>query len=164
MRTYRTRLGKIMNQKNKLDRTALKFNQGSIVLLTGAAFLLNISWLTAFVAAVLLLDTIIPGTGLFKLIYRHIVKPTKLLKPDLAEESTAPHRFAQGLGGIFLFAAFLSLTVFGLPSLGWILALIVAVLAFINLAFNFCAGCFLYFQIEKLRISSGSDLSRSENA
>jgi hypothetical protein len=153
-----------MIKKNKIDRTALKFNQGSIVLLTGLAFLLDIPWLAAFVAAVLLIDTIIPGTGLFKLLYKHIVKPSGLLKPDPAEESPAPHRFAQGLGGIFLTAAFICLQIFSLTALGWILSLIVVALAFINLTLNFCAGCFLYFQIQRLRSPSASDLSGSENA
>ena len=164
MRLYRTRMRNNMSKKNKIDRTALKFNQGSIVLLTGIAFLLDIPWLTAVVAAVLLIDTIIPGTGLFKLLYKHVVKPAGLLKPDPAEENPAPHRFAQGLGAIFLTAAYFSLTVLSLQILGWTLALIVVALAFINLTLNFCAGCFIYFQIEKLRASSRTDLSRSENA
>ena len=153
-----------MSKKNKIDRTALKFNQGSIVLLTGLAFLLDIPWLAAFVAAVLLIDTLIPGTGLFKLLYKQVAKPAGLLKPDPADESPAPHRFAQGVGAIFLTAAFFSLSVFNLQILGWTLALIVVALAFINLTLNFCAGCFIYFQFEKLKNSTGTDLTRSENA
>ena len=34
---------------------------------------------------------------------------------------------------------------------GWALAIVVIVLAAINLIFGFCAGCFVYFQLARLR-------------
>ena len=108
----------------KIDRTSLKFNQGCIVIFTGLAFLLNVYWLVALVGAVLLIDTIIPGTGLFKLFYKNIVKPIKLLKPNISEESKAPHQFAQGMGGTFLLISFVLLQYFDLTFIGWGLSFI----------------------------------------
>ncbi len=148
----------------KIDNTALKFNQGSIVFFTGLAFLLNIYWLVALVGIVLLLDTIVPGTGLFKLIYKVVAKPSGLLKPHIIEESKTPHQFAQGMGGIFLLISFSFLHFLGLTVLGWVLSFIVIALAFINLTLNFCAGCFIYFQIQKIKLSYTKSAAESKNA
>lgn len=146
----------------KLDKTSLKFNQGCIVVFTGSAFLLNTYWLVAFVGVVLLLDTIIPGTGLFKLTYKNIIKPLKILKPQISEESRVPHQFAQGLGGSFLILSFILLQYLGFSIIGWAVSFIVIAFAFVNLTLDFCAGCFIYFQIQKIRLSSS--LTENNNA
>ena len=39
----------------------------------------------------------------------------------------------------------------GLKPLGYALALLVALLAFVNLAFGFCLGCFLYLHLRYAR-------------
>jgi hypothetical protein len=152
-----------MNSKiSKFDRSALKFNQALIVLLTGTAYLLNIPWFIAITSAVMLIGTIFPNAGLFKLIYKHIAKPIGIIKPNIVEEDNSPHQFAQGLGGVFLVVSFVALTA-KLIILGWILALIVLTLAFINLTVNFCAGCFIYFQLHKLGILQSNTEMRNEN-
>ncbi len=148
----------------KIDKTSLKFNQACIVLFTALAFLLNTAWLAALVGVLLLLDTLVPGTGLFKLLYKNIIKPLKLLKPDIIEESSSPHRFAQGLGGSFLLLSFILVQYTGLIFIGWALSFIVIALAFINLTLDFCAGCFIYFQLQKLKLSSTSSITGNKNA
>ena len=146
----------------KLDKTSLKFNQGCIVVFTGSAFLLNTYWLVAFVGVVLLLDTIIPGTGLFKLTYKNIIKPLKILKPQISEESRVPHQFAQGLGGSFLILSFILLQYLGFSIIGWAVSFIVIAFAFVNLTLDFCAGCFIYFQIQKFKLSAS--ITENKNA
>jgi len=148
-----------MNSIKKLDRNALRFNQGAIVFFTAAAFLLQLPWLIAFVAAVMLIGTAFPGAGLFKLIYLKIVKPLGILKPKIVEEAGAPHQFAQGLGGFFLVLSFIALQ-FNLDVIGWALSLIVLALALVNLTVNFCLGCYIYFQLNKLRIFHKTSVSR----
>jgi hypothetical protein len=148
----------------RIDTTALKFNQGSIVFFTGLAFLLNVYWLVAVVGIILLLDTIVSGTGLFKLTYKLVVKPLGLLKPNIVKESKTPHQFAQGMGGIFLLISFSFLQFLGLTFLGWILSFIVIALAFVNLSLNFCAGCFIYFQLQKIKLSYAKYAAESKNA
>ena len=150
------------NKVEKIDKTSLKFNQGCIVVFTSLAFLLNVYWLVAVVGAVLLIDTIIPGTGLFKLIYQNIVKPLKILNPDISPESRTPHQFAQGMGGTFLLLSFILLQYSGLTFIGWAVSFVVISLAFVNLTLDFCAGCFLYFQIQKIRFSTS--LTENKNA
>lgn len=145
-----------------LDKTSLKFNQGCIVVFTSLAFLLNIYWLVALVGIVLLLDTLIPGTGLFKLTYKNVIKPLRILKPHISGESRAPHQFAQGLGGSFLIFAFILLQYLGFSLIGWAVSFIVIALAFVNLTLDFCAGCFIYFQIQKIKLSSS--ITENKNA
>jgi hypothetical protein len=73
-----------------------------------------------------------------------------LWKPRVVEDDPAPHRFAQSIGAIFLIAASLVLVLTHLTMLGWILDLIVFVLAGINLTVGFCAGCFVYYHLGRL--------------
>lgn len=134
----------------KVDTTALKFNQASIVALTGLGFVLDQPWLVLLVGLVLALGTIAPGVALFKLVYLKLFRPAGLLKANVIDDDPAPHQFAQGVGALFLLAA--SAALFLLPGsfVGWVLALMVVVLAAVNLVFNFCAGCFVYYQLDRL--------------
>lgn len=134
----------------RFDRTALKVNQAAIITLLLIAFVVNLPWLVALVAAVMALGTASPQLALFQRLYRDVLRPAGLLRPDLHAEDAAPHRFAQGFGAGVLVAA--SLALFGgLGLLGWVLTLVVVVLAAINLLFGFCAGCFVYLQLARLR-------------
>ena len=134
----------------KVDTTAIKFNQASIVTLNLLAYVLDLPWLVLLVGAVLAVGTIWPGAALFKQTYLRVLKPLGLLKPHVIDDDPAPHRFAQGLGAAFLGLSSLALLALNATSLGWGLAGIVVVLASINLFFNFCAGCFLYYQLARL--------------
>jgi len=135
----------------KVDQTALRFNQASIILLLVAAFLLDALWLVAFVAAVMLVGAIWPQAGLFKQIYARGLKPTGLLKAHVIDDDPRPHLFAQGLGGIFLALSTATLWL-GLPLVGWTLAALVIALAAINLFLGFCLGCFIYYQLGRAGI------------
>jgi hypothetical protein len=134
----------------KVDTTAIKFNQASIVVLTALGFLLDQPYLVLFVGLVLAIGTIRPQAALFKLIYQKALKPSGLLKGNIIDDDPAPHQFAQGIGALFLLAAGGALLLLNAPALGWTLAWIVIVLAAINLFFNFCAGCFVYYQLDKV--------------
>ncbi|MCL4505077.1 MAG: DUF4395 domain-containing protein [Chloroflexi bacterium] len=133
------------------DRTALRFNQALIITFLVAGFILNLPIFVLFVAAVMAIGTAVPQAALFQRIYSDVLRPAKLLKPDLHTEDATPHRFAQGMGaGVLILAliAFLASS----AALGWALSIVVIVLAGINLVFGFCAGCFVYFQLQRLGI------------
>jgi hypothetical protein len=137
----------------RVDHTALRVNQACIITFLVIGFLLNQPILVGFVALVMLSGTITPGLALFQRIYRDGLRPAGILKPDVRYEAAAPHRFAQGMGAAVLLiagAAFLA----GATALGWGLALLVVVLAAVNLFFGFCAGCFVFFQLQRLRRTS----------
>jgi hypothetical protein len=108
------------------------------------------SWpVAAFVGAVMLLGTLAPPLSLFKRIYRHILQPARLVAPHVIVDNPEPHRFAQGLGGAFVALAVAALLL-GQSLAGWILVWLVIVLAALNLFLGFCAGCFLYYQLNRL--------------
>jgi hypothetical protein len=134
----------------QVDRTALRTNQAFIIGFLALAFVLDQAWLVAFVCAVMAIGTAIPAAALFQRIYRDILRPAGLLKPDVHAEDPAPHRFAQGMGAAVLLLATLALLL-GATSLGWGLAFVVIALAAVNLFFGFCAGCFVYFQLQRVR-------------
>ena len=133
----------------RFDRTSVRFNQAAIVAFLVVGFLINLPWLVVFVAVVMALGTAYPPAALFQRIYRDILRPAKLLQPDLHDEDAAPHRFAQGMGAGVLILSILAFLA-GSAALGWALALLVSALAAVNLVFGFCAGCFVYFQLQRL--------------
>ena len=132
----------------RVDQAALKVNQAFIIFLLVAGFILD-SWpLVAFVAVVMLLGTLAPPLSLFKAIYRYVLRPSGMLKPQVIPDNPEPHRFAQGLGSIFLaFSVVAHLA--HQPLFGWVLAWLVIVLAALNLFLGFCAGCFIYYQMNR---------------
>lgn len=142
-----------MNERNdrKVDQSALRVNQAFIIGLLILAFVLDSVWLVAFVAAVMLVGTAIPSLSLFKGIYQKGLKPAGIVKPDVIIDNPEPHRFAQGFGGVVLVIALLAL-VAGAPIVGWSLVGLVVVLAALNLFLGFCAGCFVYYQLNRLGV------------
>ena len=132
----------------QVDQTALRFNQAAIIVLLSIAFLFDQVWLVAFVATVMLVGTIWPKAGLFKLAYGYGLRPMGLLRPNRMVDDPAQHLFAQGLGAIMLILAVISFAL-GAAILGWVLTSIVVALAAVNLFLHFCLGCFLYYQLSK---------------
>jgi len=143
----------------KVDTTAIKFNQASLITLSLLAFIFNQPYLVLLVGLVLAAGTIFPGAALFKLIYLKIFKPLGCLKASVINDDPAPHQFAQGVGALFLLSGSVALLVFNAAILGWTLAWIVIILAAINLFFSFCAGCFVYYQLQRLGVIAGANRS-----
>jgi len=146
-----------------VDHSALKVNQTGIVATVLVAFFGSWAFyrpllvLIPLLAIVLLLGTFAPQLALFKQFYFKVLKPLGVVKPRPVQDRPEPHNFAQGLGGVFL--AISSVLLLPLPvsgrvalvegSLGLAIALLVALLAFVNLAFGYCLGCQIYYQLGK---------------
>lgn len=143
----------MMNQtiSRQVDQSALQVNQTFIIGLLVTAFVLDSVWLVAFVGVVMLLGTAVPPLALFKRIYQHLLRPTGLVKPDVIMDNPEPHRFAQGFGGVVVALALAALLA-ELSVLGWMLTAVVVTLAALNLFLGFCAGCFVYYQLNRLGI------------
>ena len=141
----------VHKETRKVDQTALRVNQAFIISLLLMAFVLNSWLLVTFVGLVMLLGTAVPRLSLFKQAYRRLLLPAGLLKSDVTRDNPEPHRFAQGFGGVVLSLAVVSLLL-GQSLFGWALVWIVVILAGLNLFLGFCAGCFLYYQLNKLSI------------
>lgn len=136
----------------RVDTHLGKFSQAGTVLLTALAFLLNQPIIVAITALILALAAIAPGASPYRLLYRYLVLPLHLLRPRIVEDDPAPHRFAQGVGAVFLIASSLVLYLTSATAVGWTLDLIVFVLAGINLTVGFCAGCFVYYHLGRLGV------------
>jgi hypothetical protein len=136
------------NTANMVDHSALRFNQASIIALLALAFVLDQPWLVVFVAAVMWIGTFVPRAGLFKLIYQHILKPLRIVRPAPKADDARPHLFAQGVGALVLTVGAVALFA-GLPVLGWALTGVVVALAAVNLFLGFCLGCFMYYQLAR---------------
>ena len=131
-----------------VDTHLAKFSQACTVALAGLAFVFNQPIIVLIAAIVMTLAALFPTTvSPYRLLYRGIVLPLGLWKPRVVEDDPAPHRFAQGVGAVFLIAATLVLFLTKATVVGWTLDLIVFVLAAINLTVGFCAGCFVYYHL-----------------
>ncbi|HMJ39395.1 MAG TPA: DUF4395 domain-containing protein [Verrucomicrobiae bacterium] len=142
-----------------VDHSALKVNQTAIVTtvlvaFAGSAFYRPLLVLIPLLAIVLLLGTFAPQLALFKQIYFKILKPRGIVKPRPVQDRPEPHNFAQGMGGVVLAVA--SALLVPLPVAGLALALLVAVLAFVNVAFGYCLGCQIYYQLGKAGVIRAS--------
>lgn len=135
---------------HKVDHAALRVNQITIITLNILAFVLDLPWLAALVALAMVLGTVLKSPG-FGLIYRSILKPAGLVKPDVLLDNPEPHRFAQGLGGAFMLAGSLALWA-GYALLGWGLVWIVTALAALNAFGGFCVGCAVYYWLSRLSV------------
>ena len=134
----------------RVDHTALKVNQLTIIVSIVLAFIFDLPWLVALVGVVMLAGTImgIPG---FLPLYRYVLKPLGLARPNILADNPEPHRFAQGLGAGFLLLGAAALYL-SLPVLGWGLAWVVVALAALNVFAGFCLGCFFYYWLARLRL------------
>ncbi len=134
----------------KIDHSALKVNQAVIILLLIAGFVADLPWLVAAVALIMLAGTAIARPGFFP-VYLWLLRPLGLVKPEVLSDNPEPHRFAQGFGGI---VAALSATALFLGGevLGWALAWLVVALAALNLLVGFCAGCAVYYWLNRLGV------------
>ncbi len=135
-----------------VDVRLLKFSQACTVLLTALAFIAQQPWLVVVAAVALALSAAFPAIGPFRLLYRGVAVPLRLLKPHIVEDDPAPHRFAQAVGAVFLVASSVILLGTQAFALGWALDLVVFVLSSINLTVGFCAGCFVYYQLGRLGV------------
>jgi len=134
----------------RVDTHLGKFSQACTVVLAALAFLFSQPIVVLITAIILAIAALAPSISPYRLLYRGIVLPLHLWQPRIVEDDPAPHRFAQGVGAVFLIAASIILFLTKAAAVGWTLDLIVFVLAAINLTIGFCAGCFVYYHLRRL--------------
>ncbi len=134
-----------------VDHSAIRTNQAFIIGLLFVAFIFDLKWLVALVAAVMLVGSVLPAISLFKAIYLYLLKPSGLLKPDVRPDNPEPHLFAQGVGGLVLVAATIAF-VLNVAVVGWALSWVVIALAALNLFAGICVGCLMYYWFNRLGI------------
>ncbi len=134
----------------KIDHSAIKMNQITIIVLNILAFIVNIPWLVLLVGLVMLTGVIRKAPG-FDFLYKYALLPAKLVKRDILDDHPEPHRFAQLLGGVFMMAGAVSLYN-DMTGVGWGLVWLVVVLAALNAYGGFCVGCAFYYWLGQLKV------------
>ena len=134
-----------------VDHSALRVNQSFVILLQVLAFIFNLPWLVGLTAVIMLIGTFLTRKPGFNPVYTVLLKPSRLVKPDVIQDNREPHLFSQGLGGVFLSSAAILLYA-GLPGVGWVLSWLVVALASLNLFAGFCAGCAIYYWLNRLNV------------
>lgn len=144
------------NTARKVDQTGLKTGQALTIILLLVAFVLNLPLLVLFVAVAQFLGAVNAPFAPYKLFYQTVVKPSGLAKPNVLPDNPEPHRFAMLVGALFNGVA--SMLLFGLSAvavavtIAWVLVWIVIALANLNFWLNFCAGCWMYYQFNRLGV------------
>ena len=136
-----------------VDLNALRANQAAIVATVSVAFLLGAergAWSIALLAVCMAIAVAAPGYGPIQLLYLKLLIPMGIVKPNRQPGTAAPHHFAQAMGMVCL-ALSAALLLFGFELAGWVLGFIVLALALVNLLFGFCAGCFIYLHLGRVR-------------
>jgi hypothetical protein len=134
----------------KVDHSALKANQLTIITLGILAFIFNLPVLVVFIALVMGIGSGLKIPG-FLFVYKSILKPRGWMKPDVLDDNPEPHRFSQFLGFVFLTAGSIALFT-GAAVLGWGLVWLVIALAALNAFGGFCVGCAVYYWLSRLKL------------
>ena len=131
------------------DRGALRFGQISLIVVIGIGYILGSSAFIVFAALMLGTAVFAPTIAPQLQLYKFLVSQ-RLIQTDIHDEDATPHRFAQQMGLGMLSGAVLA-ALLGLSTVAWIAALVVLVLALVNVTTGFCAGCFIYAQLGRVR-------------
>ena len=135
---------------DQIDHSALRTNQALIISLGMLAFVLDQAWLALFVALVMVVGTVLRMPG-FGFVYQMLLRPGKMIKTDLQAGNPEPHLFAQGFGAVILILGAAALFL-GSSAIGWGLVWLVILLAGLNLFVGFCAGCTIYYWLNRLSV------------
>jgi hypothetical protein len=140
-----------------IDARAPRTNQAVIGVLSLLAFLFDLEWLPAVLAAQLAIGlTFGRRFCLPCLLYFEVIQPRFGEGPI---EDSRPPRFANMVGVAFLGGATIAFLA-GVPGLGWTLTLIVALLALLAAATGLCMGCEVYKLSARLRGIAAKHVAR----
>jgi len=140
-----------MIAERQVDHSAIRTNQSFTIGLLALAFVLNLPGLAGATGLIMLVSALVPPLGLFTRIYRHVLRPVGLVRPNVIRDNPEPHRFAQVLGGTVVTLGTLALLA-GFEVAGWGLIAVVIGLASLNLFAGWCAGCTLYYWLNRLGV------------
>jgi phosphate/sulfate permease len=132
-----------------IDPRGPRFNQAVLSVSLFAGYVVDWKPIAAIFAVVLLLGAAFgPRYGPFLRLYADVVRPR--LSPPRELEDPRPPRFAATVGVVFLTAATIAFAAGG-PTVGWALALVVAVLAGLSATTGICVGCEMWLFVARRR-------------
>jgi hypothetical protein len=136
------------SSERQVDQNELRVNATLVVTVLVTAFVVNRWELVAFQAFAMFLTALHLSLGPYVALYRHILRPLGMVKPDLRVDNPEAHRFAVMFGTIVASTATYLLTT-GREIAGWSMVWLLISLASASLA-GWCAGCFTYYMMNRL--------------
>ena len=130
-----------------LDHAAIKTGQILSIITLAISYVLDRWELVAMLAAIFLITALAWEYGPFALLYRLVLKPAGLVRPDIRADNLQPHRFGQAVGAVTATIA-AALLCFGQNTAGWLLVAILSILTAISYL-GWCIGCFIYYQLNR---------------
>lgn len=132
----------------QVDHAEIKLGQIFTMLMSGAAFTLSDpKWLIAL-GAIFLITGLFRSFSPFVLVYRHVVRPLKIMRSDYRLDNIQPHAFGQLIGAVTV-AISVALLYSGYNTAGWIIVLVLVGLTLVSYL-GWCIGCFMYYQLNRL--------------
>jgi hypothetical protein len=132
----------------KVDQNELRVHQVITISVLIAAFILNRWELVAFQAVAFFLTALNLSLGPYVVLYRHVLRPAGIVKPDVRADNPEAHRFATMFGTVVVSSAAYCLKT-GNSVAGWGLVWLLISLASVGFA-GWCAGCFTYYMMNRL--------------
>jgi hypothetical protein len=132
-----------------IDPRAPRLNQAVVAAVLAVAFAVGAPLAVSFVGALLAVGVLGgPKVAPVFVLWRQVLAPR--VKPPTELEDPRGPRFAAGVGAVMLAAATLAF-VAGAPVVGWVLALVVMVLAGLAATTGICVGCEIHARLLALR-------------
>jgi uncharacterized protein DUF4395 len=132
---------------NLLDPRGPRFAAAVTAVVLILIMIFGSGWLALAQAVVFAISAWSPRWSPYGLIYRGLVAPRLPRPAEL--EPTAPVRFAQLVGFVFLAVAAVGYLA-GVPVLGLVFTGFALIAAFLNAAFGLCLGCELYLAARRI--------------
>ncbi|HEY0720181.1 MAG TPA: DUF4395 domain-containing protein [Gammaproteobacteria bacterium] len=139
-----------MSESRYVDHSAIKTGQLLAIATLVVAYVFNRWEPVAALALVFLITSLAFEWGPFALVYRLLLKPLGVVRPDLRTDNTQPHRFGQAVGAVSAALAAAALY-FGYVTLGWVLVWVLIALTAVSYL-GWCIGCFIYYQMNRLGV------------
>ena len=137
-------------KERRVDQNELRTNSFLVVVVLLTAYVTDRWELVAFQSAVFLLTSMSGMIAPYFLIYRLILRPLGIIKPDWRADNMEPHNFTAMFGTVVCSAATYCLYS-GYAAIGWGVVWLITGLAIVAY-FGWCAGCFAYYMIQKIGI------------
>lgn len=137
-----------MQNQAMVDHSAIKTGQLLSIATLLTALILDRWELVGILAVIFLITALVNPLGPFILVYRLLLKPLGIVKPDMRVDNLQPHLFGQAVGAAS--AAIAALAIYtGYTYVGWILVCVLIALTAISFK-GWCIGCFLYYQMNRM--------------
>ncbi len=133
-----------------VDQAEIQVQRFFTIALFLTAFVLDRWELVAAQSVIFGLTFLNLGLSPYIALYRHVLQPVGLIRPDRRLDNPEPHRFATMIGVLVSSTAAYLLAV-GYASIGWGLVWLIVVLAGIAFA-GWCTGCFMYYMLNRLGV------------